>query len=68
MKDFVAVLKNNPNAAYDYIASNYYKLSKEELRDVIKELLYSIYTNVLESEQKEILKGAAEELVEQYEL
>ena len=68
MKDFVAVLKNNPDAAYDYITSNYYKLSKEELKDITKELLYSIYTNALESEQKEILEDAAEELAEQYEL
>ena len=99
MKALIEVLKNNPNNAYDYLASNYYKMSKEELRDVAKELLYSIYENTLESimyavknnliveidvrlsKDEElivyhdddagrmlILKDAAEELTDQYEL
>ena len=68
MKDFVEVLKNNPNNAYDYLTSNYYKMSKEELKDIAKELLYSIYDNVLDSEHDKILKDAAEELTDQYEL
>lgn len=68
MKALIEVLKNNPNNAYDYLTSNYYKMSKEELKDVAKELLYSIYENTLESEQNKILKDAAEELADQYEL
>lgn len=43
MKEFIDVLKNNPSHAYDYICENYYKLSKDELKDIAKELLYAIY-------------------------
>lgn len=68
MKALIEVLKNNPNNAYDYLTSNYYKMSKEELKDFAKELLYSVYENTLESEQNKILKDAAEELTDQYEL
>lgn len=67
MKDVVKVFDSNPDAAYDYIANNYYNLSKEELRDVVKELLYSIHTNTTKEEYNKILKDAAEELAEQYE-
>lgn len=65
MKDFIEVLKNNPNAAYDHLTSNYYKMSKEELKDIAKELLYSIYENVLKEEHDKILKDVAEELADQ---
>lgn len=68
MKDFVQVLKNNPNGAYDYIANNYYKMSKEELKDIAKELLYAIHTNTTEKEHNKILSDVAEELAEQNEI
>lgn len=68
MKDFVEVLKNNPNGAYDYITSNYYKMSKEELKDIAKELLYSIYENTLETEHDKILEDVTKELTDQYDL
>ena len=67
MKDFVQVLKNNPNGAYDYIANNYYKMSVEELKDIAKELLYAIHTNVTKAEHDKILSDTAEELTEQIE-
>jgi hypothetical protein len=28
---------------YDYIANNFYKMSKEDLRDLILEIIYMIY-------------------------
>lgn len=68
MKEFVDVLRNNPNSAYDYLASNYYKMSAEEIRDVAKELLYAIHTNTTKAEHDKILKDAAYELMEQYDL
>ena len=67
MKELIKVLKNNPNNAYDYLTSNYYKMSKEELKDFAKELLYSVYQNVLDSEHDKILNDVAEELENQYE-
>ena len=68
MKDFVNVLKDNPSGAYDFMANNYYKMSKEEIRDIAKELLYAIHTNTTEAEHNKILKDTAYELMEQYDL
>ena len=33
---------------YDWIASNYWKLSKEELKDIILELDYALYVHQIE--------------------
>lgn len=63
MKEFVEVLKNNPDKAFDYISNNYYKFSKDELKDIIKELLYSIEENTIhKSEYNKVLYDAATEL------
>ncbi|MBR5604274.1 MAG: hypothetical protein IKW51_08745 [Bacteroidales bacterium] len=43
MKQFIDCLKNNPDHAFDFIANEYYKFSKDELKDICKELLYGIY-------------------------
>lgn len=68
MKALIEVLKENPNGAYDFIANNYYKYNKEELKDVVKELLYAIYTNVTKDEHDKILNDVAEELADQNDL
>ena len=62
MNEFINVLKNKPNHAYDYIANNYYKMSKSELAQITKELLYSIYENHTTAEHDEILANVGEEL------
>lgn len=68
MKEFIKVLKENPNHAYDFIANNYHKFSKEELKDITKELLYAIYDNpIVKSEHDEILSSVAEELEDIYD-
>lgn len=66
MIQFVEVLKNNPNHAYDYIANNYHKMSKMELCDIIKELIYGIDQWVCDMEQMSVWNSVAEELQEQY--
>lgn len=66
MKDFIEVLKNNPDGAYDYICNNYYKMSKEELKDITKELLYAVSDNVTKAEHDEILNDVATELEDTY--
>ena len=68
MKALIEVLKNNPNGAYDFVANNYYKYSKEELKDVVKELLYAIHTNTTKDEHDKILNDVAEELTDQNDL
>lgn len=66
MKEFIEVLRNNPNGAYDFICNNYYKMSKEELKDITKELLYAIYENVTKDEHDTILGDVAVELEDFY--
>lgn len=66
MKEFIEVLKNNPNGAYDFICNNYYKMSKDELKDIAKELLYTVYDNVTEKEHNKILDDVATELENTY--
>ena len=66
MKEFIEVLKNNPNGAYDYISNNYFEMSKDELKDIVKELLYAVYDNVTEEEHDKILMDAATELEDFY--
>lgn len=66
MKGFIEVLKNNPDGAYDYICNNYYKMSKEELKDIAKELLYAVHDNVTKAEHNEILGDVATELEDFY--
>lgn len=67
MEEFIKVLKNNPNNAYDFICNNYYKMSKDELKNVAKELLYAIHSNVTKEEHDKILNDVADELADTYE-
>ena len=68
MKEFIDVLKNNPNHAYDFICNNYYKMSKDELKDIAKELLFAIYDNVINTaEHDKIMNDVAMELESFYE-
>lgn len=67
MLELINVLKNNPNGAYDFICNNYYKMSKEELKDFAKELLYAIHSNTDKAEHDKMLNDVATELAESYE-
>ena len=67
MLELIKVLKNNPNGAYDFICNNYYNMSKEELKDFAKELLYAIHTNTDKAEHDKILNDVAVELAENCE-
>lgn len=67
MKEFIEVLKNNPDNAYDFICNNYYKMSKEELKDIVKELLFAVYDNVINTaEYNKIMNDVATELEDSY--
>ena len=66
MNDFINVLKNEPDKAYDFICNNYYKMNKEELKEITKELLYAIHSNTIKAEHNKILGDVAEELEQTY--
>ena len=67
MAQFTEILKNNPNHAYDFISNNYWKMSKNELVNIVKELLYGVEEYVLKGEFKAIMENVAIELDEQYD-
>lgn len=67
MKDFINVLKNNPNGAYDFICNHYYEMDKGDLQKVAKELLYAIYSNTDTDKHNKILDDVAEELLDNYQ-
>lgn len=67
MAQFTEILRNNPDGAYDFIANNYWKMSKEEIVSITKELMYAIHSNVTKVEHDAIMLDVAIELDEQYE-
>ena len=71
MLQFAEILKTNPEHSYDYICQNYHKMSKEELANIIKELLFATNQAVFSGyiadvDEKTILANTAEELEELY--
>ena len=71
MERFVDCLRNSPDGAFDFIANEYYKFSKDELKDICKELLYAVYyvesrEYITEDDSKAIYECAANELEERY--
>lgn len=66
MAQFTEVLKNNPNHAYDFISNSYWKMDKAELADIVKELLYEIYSSTTQSQNNMMLEHVGLELDELY--
>ena len=71
MMEFIEILRNNPDKAFDYIANNGWKFDKSELVNITKELLYGIYAEaehglIVQADHDRILERAADELEEQY--
>ena len=66
MNHFIGVLKSNPDGAYDFICNNYYKMDKDELKDIVKELLFAIHTRTTKAEHDKILFDVADELKDFY--
>lgn len=68
MKQFIKVLKDKKG--FDFLTdyNQYSELSKDELRDIAKELIYAIEnTGLLQSEITEIYETAEEYLTERYD-
>lgn len=54
-------------AEKDFICNNYWKMSKDEIVNITKELIYGIYANVTKTERDAIMFDVAIELDEKYE-
>lgn len=59
MENLIKCMYETPERTYDYIVNNYWQMSKEELKDVCKELLYEISRT---NEEADILENVAAEL------
>lgn len=42
MKEFIEICENNPHRAYDFMIRHEHEASRNELRNIILELLYAI--------------------------
>lgn len=62
IKEFIEVLENNPDKAYDFISNEYYRMDRDTLKDIAKELLYAMYDKMTKEEHNEALADVAEEL------
>ena len=67
MAEFTEILKHNPKHAYDFIASNYYRMNNTERVSIIKELLYGIYNDCDSMTMEQLLYDVAVELDDQYD-
>ena len=69
--EFTEILKNEPEKAYDFIVCNSYRFKKEELCNILKELLQSMQYHINNSFYgdlyKNILGDAQIELDENYD-
>lgn len=63
LKEVIKAIRNDEG--YDYIANNYTRFTKEELKDIILECLYVIDDNVLLSDY--LLNNVANELEDRWE-
>ena len=62
MKEFIELLENNPHKAYDFISNEYYRMDKDTLKDIAKELLYAMHDKMTKVEHDKALADVAEEL------
>ena len=56
------------NKAYDWIANNYYKLSKEDLKDVALEIIYMYYDITMTEPTSEGQEQCIESLEERFDM
>lgn len=72
MEQFIeSLVENGGENSYDFICNNYHTMSKSELADIIKELLFALYQArksgyIMNVDEKTILANAGRELTELY--
>lgn len=71
MKNFIEALNNGKGFAFLTDWEKYSELTKDQMRDIAKELIYAIEnartkSGLLESDIKDIYETATEELTESY--
>lgn len=67
MANFTEVLKNEPKTAYDFIANYGHLFDKNELINIIKELIYGLHTSLLDAIFENTMLNIGLELDDQYD-
>lgn len=62
-KEIIQAIKKGK--LYDYIANNFYKISKEDLRDLVLEIIYMIYYDYEYSIDRQLLNEHIVECLEE---
>lgn len=53
---------------YDYVASHYYEMDKDDLKDVILELTYALSDALSKADEKAVLNSARSELADRWDI
>lgn len=67
MANFTEILKNEPKKAYDFIANYGHLFDKNELINIIKELIYGMHVSLLDSIFENTMLNIGIELDDQYD-
>ena len=59
-QELLEILSNNKGNLYDFVCNNYYLLSKDDLKDIAKEVIYLLYTYVARANSNNPEKGEQE--------
>lgn len=62
MKEIIKGIEEK--GVFDFVANNYWILSKEDLRDIVKELSYAVYDKLGNEVNKEIEQATIQNLKE----
>lgn len=67
MANFTETLKNDPKKAYDFIANYGHLFNKNDLINIIKELIYGMHTCLIDSLFENTMLNIGIELDDQYD-
>lgn len=67
MANFTEILKNEPKKAYDFIVNYGHLFDKNELINIIKELIYGMHASLLDSIFENTMLNIGIELDDQYD-
>lgn len=66
MMEFTEILKNNPSKAMEYIEANSYRMQKDDIANILKEVLRGMNIGCYHPQYEQIMMDIQIELDEQY--
>ncbi|MBQ9531577.1 MAG: hypothetical protein IJR70_05855 [Eubacterium sp.] len=68
MEEFVRLMHDQPEQAFDYLSNNAYQFRASELVSITKELLYAAYDMLGKDDHDKVIKTAAENMADNLEI